>query len=248
MFRSHMVRGAALGLLVAVTALAPIRAQAQQGRCVDRLTEEELDARYEYIYEALEADEKKSKSWYFAWLTTHTGLFALSTLNAIYMKPGEFQKEYQAVGAVGNALGLVGTLAMPLPTVWAAGRLRDMPGDTLAQRRARLKRAEKYLERSAKVQTLNSEGRGTNFLWAIGSSLFLGLKYDRPWSAVANFFGAIIIGEIKIGTQPTTAKRAWDTYIHASRNCLAPIYRENRGVTAAIQAGVGNAGFHLSWF
>ena len=169
------------------------------------------------ILAVLEADEQPGKAWWYGWGGVYGGMLISQSVGSHYVGekvPGDYF-EYEgfranlAVGALGSSLGLLSVVLIPFPATSAAGELRDAPGRTPAERLKRLRLARRLLDRTA-----SSERFATSIWVHIASTLvpaglgaILYLKYDRLGSGLFTFVGGSAIGQVRIGTVPTTALR-----------------------------------------
>jgi hypothetical protein len=113
----------------------------------------------------------------------------------------------KGVGAATSFLGVLGVLISPLPEIDAAAKaLRAMPTEGEEASRARDQAAITLREQAANVER---EQRSwiphiLNFVVAGGSSLVLGLGFERGAGPAARNFGAsFAVGELQIWTQPS---------------------------------------------
>lgn len=244
----------ALCFVTAAGAMAlPARAAAQEGRCIEKLTDAEVASRYQTIEGAFEDEQLHARLWYFGWLSAFAGL---ATGNAILagLDTGGHRPRY-LVSMVGSALSVLSFTILPrtgLDASFAVRRLRRMPDATLAQRRARLRYAEHLLADSAKRQALGSSllSQSTGFVWGLGSGLLLGLRYHDTLGAVLLALGSPAINELRVFTGPRASMRAWERYRGTANNCMAPALRElppETGPSVDLSAGPGRIALTVRW-
>ncbi|MEO8180518.1 MAG: hypothetical protein ABI895_16910 [Deltaproteobacteria bacterium] len=163
------------------------------------------------IQERLEWSERSARLWYFGWASLYAAGFTARVALALCSDSEGIRIDSQ-VSAVTLGAGLIGTLVLMPPAVFAAGRMRGEPARTPEERRQKVLLGQGLLEASAA-----SERQGKSFLphlvgalVNVSAGLYLWLGRDRPLSAVAQSLGGIAVSELKIGTQPTTATEAMD--------------------------------------
>jgi hypothetical protein len=244
------LRIGAVVLAIAVASLGlsrPAAAQTGTERCIEELSDAEVDARYRMVYRAFEAQQTGARLWFFGWLAAFTGLAVGQSLFAAYDVGGN--RPRYAAGAIGSGLSVLSFVAFPrtgIKTAFGARRLRQQPSATPQDRRARLLYAEKLLAGDARRQRLGSGilSHGQGFVWGLGAGLVLGLKFEDTVGALILGFSSPFINSLRAGTSPTGSIVAWENYNNAVKSCMAPTLRKQPGVQ--VSAGVG--GFRLRWF
>ncbi|MFW6051067.1 MAG: hypothetical protein ACODAU_07825 [Myxococcota bacterium] len=216
-------------LLASLLAAAPgAMAQPPTARCIEDLTDAEVEARYRTVYRALEAQESHGRWWYFGWLSVFSGLATAQSILAARDVGGA--RPRHVTGAIGTGLSVVAYTILPrfgLDTAFAARRLRRHPSDTAAERRDRLRYAEALLERTAAAQTQGTGvlAYGQGFAFGLVASLTLGLRYDDTTGALQFALASPAVNGLRVVTAPTGSIRAWESYRHATQPCMAPTLR-----------------------
>jgi hypothetical protein len=252
--RVNRMRILGIGLVAIVVGLAGpgfvrgAAAQAEEARCLDELTEAEVDARYQMIYRAVKAQEKDARWYYFTWMGIFAGLFTGNVLQAVYRVDGVLARH--VVGAVGSGLSMSALTIFPragLRAAFGTRRLNRQPGGTPAERRQRLVYAERLLERSAGAQYLGAgiPAHGQGVIWGLTTGLLLGLRYDDLQGALVIGLGGVAMNELRIATQPKGSIIAWENYRNATKSCLAPRFRQDPRWSVAADGGLG---IRLEWF
>jgi hypothetical protein len=240
--------GCALALH-AVTGPPRAGAQSPSARCIEELTDAEVDARYQMAYRALADEEKHGKWWYFGWLGVFTGLATAQAIMAALDVGG--LRPRHVTGTIGTGLSVFAYTVFPrfgLETAFAPRRLRRAPADTPEQRRDRLLRAEEMLARNAARQQQNTApvAHLQGYAFGLVSSLTLGLRYDDPGGALQFALASPIVNTTRVLTAPTGAIRAWENYRTAVKSCMAPTLRQHP--TWHFSASIGHAVLQLRWF
>lgn len=236
-------------LLTSAALATPTAAQSPSARCIEDLTDAEVDARYQRVYRALQAQETHGRWWYFGWLGLFSGLAAAQSILAALDVGGD--RPRHLTGVLGNGLSVVAYTVFPrfgLETAFAARRLRRKPAATPAERRERLLYAEALLERTAGAQ-----GQGTGalalsqgFAFGLGASLTLGLGYDDTAGALQFAFASPAVNTLRVVTAPTGSIRAWEDYRTATRACMAPTLRKRP--SWHFDASLGHLAVGVRWF
>ncbi len=159
------------------------------------------------IERALDAGERDAQAWWTAWLFGLSAAAALQTAAALGV---ERDAPVLQVGAVRAAVGAASVVLVPLPAAFAPGALRALPEGTGPERITKLKAAEEWLRRSARVERLGKSWvpRVGGLLLNGAGSLWLWLHEQRRGAALLSFGVGFLVGEAKIYTQPTAAIEA----------------------------------------
>jgi hypothetical protein len=227
----------------------PAAAQSGSARCVEELSEAEVDSRYRMIYRTMEAQEKDARWYYFTWLTIFSGMLAGNIVQAVYRVDGVQARH--VVASVGSGLSIFGMTVFPragLRTAFSTRRLRRQPSGTVTERQQRLVYAERMLQRSATAQYFGAgfPAHGQGVIWALTSGLLVGKRYDDLQGGLVLGIGGLLLNELRIATQPTGSIAAWENYRTAVKSCMAPALRQDPKFT--MSAGAGGFGLRLSWF
>ncbi|MCC6215697.1 MAG: hypothetical protein IT376_12605 [Polyangiaceae bacterium] len=196
-------RRLALALLVAwgVSGVAgAARAEASDRAVVERL------ARIERV---LAAEAPAARAWRTSWLVTYGGLTAVQGAGALVLEDRGRSIDL-AVGAAKSALGFGAVLLRPWSPVTAVARLRALPEGTPAERRAKLREAERLLDEAAA-----DEERGVGWLARIAGNVvnlagmtYLFIAHQRYASGWLSLPTGLAVGELQLRTQPVGAMRA----------------------------------------
>jgi hypothetical protein len=243
--------GVPILLAVSMTLASPTSttlAQTTDARCIEELTDAEVDARYRTIYRALAEEERHGKWWYFGWLAIFTSLATAQGVLA-GLDVGGQRPRYMA-GTIGTGLSVFAYTVFPRfgdETAFAPRRLRRAPASTPEERRARLHLAEKTLERNAGRQQQNTAALAhvQGYAFGLVSSLTLGLGYGDTFGAIQFALASPAINTTRVLTAPTGAIRAWEGYQNATKTCLAPTLRQRP--TWHWGASLGHVTLALRW-
>lgn len=247
------IRPRLVALCTALVLLTAAPASAQS-RCVEQLTDAEVETRYQMIYEAMEGQQTWARWWYFGWLSFFSTLVVTNSVFAA-VEFDDARPRYIA-GLLGSSLSILSFTVFPrvgLKTAFATRRLDRQPAGTPAERRERLRYAEALLQDTAERQKLGTSfmSHAQGFAWGLGSSLIIGLKYDDTVGALTLAFGSPIINEARALTSPTGSIAAWERYRSAAKHCMAPTLRKRprpTGPTMDFSAGLRRVRFTLRWF
>ncbi|GAA5213390.1 hypothetical protein ACFSJ3_03730 [Corallincola platygyrae] len=185
----------------------PIMARDYQG-----LEESEIDARLSFLDAKLTDIQTPSKYWQYGW----TGFYGVAATAQLYKAIDEDDSDEstkQWVGAVKSAGGLAMMLLKPLPVVDGWDEYQALPGNTRAEKIAKLAEAEKMLEQSSWRADERYTWKphlitvGVNLLGA-GAIAAFGDSDDALGSAALG----IAIGEAAIWSQPDQASESWESY------------------------------------
>ncbi len=234
----------ATSLAAAIVGYAPRRASAQDAyACIDRLDDAEVSQRLAYLIRAFDDGAQHARLWWYGTLTFALGAAGLTwTLYGLSRDEGRDEQDPALVSAIGASLLVAQAVALPLPSAFAPQRLRRLPEGSPEERRAKLRRATRELERSAAREDLlrGITAHGGPFAYAIGTGTYLAVKRDNPFAIAQAFLAPPVIGELKIVTLPWNATRAWDRY--RSFACQVPTYRPpaEESLDAISSAGDGD--------
>jgi hypothetical protein len=233
--------------LVSAGVARPAAAQTGTERCIEELSDAEVDVRYRMIYRSMEAQQRPARMWFFGWLAVFTGLAVGQSVFA-GLDVGGNRARY-TTGAIGSGLSLLSFLAFPrtgLKTAFGARWLRKHPSATSEDRRERLLKAEGLLARTANRQALGTSvlAHGQGFIWGLGSALVLGLRFEDTAGALILGFASPFVNSLRVATTPTKSILAWENYRNAVKSCMAPSFRRD----PKVQVSAGAGGFQLRWF
>jgi hypothetical protein len=190
------------------------------------------------IERALDAGERDAQAWWTAWLF---GLSAAAALQTAASLGAERDIPVLQVGAVRAAVGAASVVLVPLPAAFAPGALRAMPEGTGPDRIAKLKAAEEWLRKSAKVERLGKSWvpRVGGLVLNTAGSLWLWLREQRRGAALLSFGVGFLVGEAKIFTQPTAAIEAEERLLPGSTAAALEAPKPAPGVRWTLSAAPG---------
>lgn len=172
----------------------------------------EVRERLAFLEERLDAVQRDGQIWYWSWVGVDGVGLVASSVQAALADDGD-GRVAGIVNAGKSVIGLARLAAAPLPARFGAEPVRELPDATPAQRVARLQAAEALLEESAEraeeryspwphlsIALLNLTGGG--IIWGLG---------DWRDAAISTGLG-LVVGELRIWTQPTQPARDRDAY------------------------------------
>ncbi|MEO7093815.1 MAG: hypothetical protein ABI175_11230 [Polyangiales bacterium] len=169
------------------------------------VTDPAADARAAKVEQALADDARRSRLWYTGWAAFYTVATGFSVKIAIEAEDHD-RRVGSSVDAVRSGLGLLTTVLLVPPSMTA-----PPPGEGDAANR------EAWLEKAAAA-----ERRGRSWMVHVANAAvnaagggYLWLHEHRFVSGLVAFVSGTLIGELKIWTQPMTARDASDA-LHAA--------------------------------
>jgi len=207
------VRGRKLAAVILLAACSARAAAAQPLSAVDSLTDEQIESRTAFIEEHLDRHRRHAERWVWGWTIVNGGAAV-----ALGILGGLADKRVDRVSYLSQAgLATVGVvdlhLLRPIPAVNGADSIRALPGSTLAERRLRLQRAERLLERSAR-----RPGEPWDLWPHLGNLLINTAIGVGVWKAgnsrdglISGISGAAV-GELYLLSQPTGWKEDLEAY------------------------------------
>lgn len=186
-----------------VLALVSGAARAERPEDVDGLSDAEVERRYAFIEERLDRHRLHSEAWHWSWTAINGGaLLGLSVAGGLADSNVDRVSFFSQAALAG--VGLIDLyLLRPLPARDGAARLRELPAETPAERRARLLEAERLLRRAARRP---GEWRD---LWPHFGNIVVNAAVGvGVWQAGSGTDGLIsglsgaLLGEIYIFSQP----------------------------------------------
>jgi hypothetical protein len=156
------------------------------------------DARNAKIEQALAEDARRSRVWYTGWTAFYTVATGFSMKNALDSDSRD-RRVSSAVDAMRSGLGLLTTVLIVPPSM-NAPTIDDAAG------------REKWLEKAA-----GAERRGRSWVVHVANAAvnaagggYLWLHEHRLGAGLLAFLSGTLIGELKIWTQPMTARNTVD--------------------------------------
>lgn len=166
-------------------------------------------ARLARLERVLEADQGAARTWRTSWLVAYGGLTLTQGVGAVALEERGPAIDL-AVGAVKSGLGFASVVLRPWSPASAADRLRALPASTPAERRVKLREAERLLAEAAE-----DEARGVGWLARVAGNLvnlggmtYLFLAHGRYVSGWMSLPTGLLVGELQLRTQPVGALRA----------------------------------------
>jgi hypothetical protein len=192
-----------------VPAAAPAPAAA---RAASSLSDAEVRERTDFLIERLDARRKHATWYYRSWMTVYTLGITFGSLQA-GLADGEGDRAENIVSAVKSTIGLSNLLFRPLEARHGADSVRALPGESAADRLARLERAEAQLaenaDRAAEARNWQSHLSNVALNLAGGAVLLIG---GSPRRAAVSAGVGMTFGEVSILTEPVTPAEDWEAY------------------------------------
>ncbi len=199
----------------------------------------EVTARLAFLERALDAEEASTRLWRSSWLGIYggvslveVGLLASATTPAARLSSG--------VSAGQAAIGFSFRLITPATATAAPGTLRSLPGDTLAERRLKLHRAEALLHAVATEERFRHSWFpliGGALVAAGGACIVFAAYRGSAASGWFNAASSLAVAEVDFHTQPTAAIHAWDAYVREGPR--ARLARPSAAPSLALVPAVG---------
>ncbi len=174
---------------------------------------DEVDRRYAAITASLEEGEGRARLWWYGWTIGFAGLTAGETTVALVANDGT--RVDAVVSAAGSALGLGAMLFFVSRTAFEwRGPLAAYDATTPAGRLARLKEAERILDKIADDETMGHSifAHLASDVVTLAGTFVLWAGYQRYTSGWINLIGGVVVGEAQILTMPTAGIRARRAY------------------------------------
>jgi hypothetical protein len=182
--------------VLAVTLLTT-QAAAEPGNAVE-------SRRLARIEALLEKEQPKARTWKTSWMIAY-GVLTLGQGTFALLTDDDAMRAEYGVGAVKSGLGFGGLLVFPFRAAHAASDLREMPARTAAERRKKLREAQRLLEESAADEELAAgwPGRVAASVVNLAGAYYLWLQHEefaRGWISLGT---GMAVSELQIRTQPT---------------------------------------------
>lgn len=195
-----------LPVLLAVTMINPPLYAAGK---TEETTDSELAAAKAHFAREKAADTR----WYYGWLGFSTTVLATATtLYFTAEKDSRIQKA-QPISMTVSSIGLVSLMLLKPKSFAASEELAALPETTLAEKKAKLRRSEYWLEHAAAQQRFT-----TRAFAHVSTVTFLGLAslidalwVNGPGFALLRFVTSLAVAEFKISTQPTYSRDLADS-------------------------------------
>ncbi len=210
-------------LLIFLFQFFPARAQ-------DELSDAQVQERLQLIQQMLEQGKPNANRWWYGWLIGYSA--ATIGQGAVWLTSDDKNtRQDMALGAATTFLGAMGQIITPMIPGTASDRLARISEGTPQERRDKLLKAEKLLEKCALRE---KEGRSWKMHALTGvvnlaGGFIVWLGFDRNiWEGVGNFALNTAITEIQIWTQPTRAITDYDNYIKKYKFVKQPDSRKSK--------------------
>jgi hypothetical protein len=180
----------------------------------DGLSDSQIEARVQYIQQALQHGKPAANRWWYGWLIGYSSATFAQGAIGLASKDHETRQD-MSLGAATTFLGAMGQIIAPMVPGSAAARLASLPENTPEERKEKLRKAEKLLkacalrEKSGRSWQAHAITGGANL--CSGLIVWLGFKRS-PWEGFGNFALNTAVTELQIWTQPTSAIKDYDTY------------------------------------
>jgi hypothetical protein len=216
--------------------------------CIEDLSDDEVRYRIDKIEKTFAQGKRKAVGWRIGWSVGSAALATAVTTTAIIAArdgrtPDKFAGAYLAAGGFFASARL---LLTPMPGAWGLKRIRRMPDETEAQRRAKLLYATQKLEQNAKIETFNS-GPGTvlfSSVYAVVGGTVKAVKWTGSSREVTALMFILppVIATSAVLTAPKNARPAWEEYRGLA--CSGKYYDRGRD-DLDLDLSVGPQGFSL---
>lgn len=187
---------------------------------LDTLSESEIDRRFHAVAAYLDADVGERRAWFGIW-TTLLGLGTAGQAVGAGVTDSHATRAALIGGAASTAVATAASIALhPIP-LSVLPELNSMPDTNLADKRARLCRAETIFYESAgrEAKGLSMKGRIFADLAGLAGGL-VGIAYGEVAMGVATMAGSIGGYELQAATRPSRSLSAWLSY---SENSAGPL-------------------------
>jgi hypothetical protein len=199
----------------------------EPGEPLPDLSDEELDARAQFLERRLRRDVKLLALWQVGYSVVYGGGFLYQAGNAVTAGSTAERADF-VVGTVKSFVGLVTRLAQPPRALVGVRPLLALPNTTRLDRVNRLLAAEALLRADARESDRRYHWlpHTLNALLNLAGGLIVWLGYHDLSRAAESTGIGFAVGELQIWTRPWQGKRAWAEY------------RRAYGATATSMAGI----------
>ncbi|MDG4575201.1 MAG: hypothetical protein P9C36_02030 [Defluviicoccus sp.] len=200
-----MRRQVVLGALLLPLIAAPVQAE-------PALTDSVIDQRLAFIVERLDARATHGQIWHWSWMTINAGS-AIGLGIVAGLADHEDDAVNNAVQAGVAAIGVADLVFRPLEARYGAAPIRGLPETTRDEKLAKLKAAEKQLERNAAraEERTSFSMHAANVALNAAAGLIIGLAGNPSDGAIA-FATGTAGGVVNILTQPAAPAQDWEDY------------------------------------
>lgn len=180
-----------------------------------------VSRRITFIQNRLDMGQTASKRWQYSWMFVHGGsaYLQLGMATTETDKDEENDRYDNVVGGITSVLA-VGDLAIhPLGAWNAADRLRALPENTIEEKKAKLRYAERLLkecaDREAYGRSWQTHALAGLVSLAGGAAIAMDRDEDddhRYGDGATFLLSSMLVAEIQIFTMPTRAVADWNAY------------------------------------
>ena len=173
-------------------------------------SESNISERINFIQASFDKGQPRAKLWSYGWTAIYGVATGVQTIQAISSR---HDRVSNIVGASESLLGVAALIVDPFHARSSGSDLREIPESTPEEQKAKLEKAENWLERNYKQEKL-----GRSWLSHVGA-LVVGIigagivwHYEGRNNALINGIGAVVGGELLIWTQPTRGIKDYHEY------------------------------------
>ncbi len=169
-----------------------------------------IKERIDFIQASFDKGQSRAKLWSYGWTAVYGAATVAQTAQAIASR---HDRVSSIVGASESLLGVAALIIDPFHARSSASDLREIPDNTLEEQKAKLEKAENWLERN-----YNQEKLGRSWLTHLGVIVVSVIGAGIVWhnegrsNALINGLGTLVGGELLIWTQPTRGIKDRDEY------------------------------------
>jgi hypothetical protein len=210
------------------TARADSKEERENQRCVGAMTDEDVEQWQRYVDQSFADQRLGAALWWSGWTGFNVFNIALGADKYATAKK-RLARDNWLVSIIGAGLFVTEVSVMPMPGLYGYRKLSRLPAHTPEQRRAKLVRGLSLLDRTAQVETSNSDiwAHVAAFVYAVASTGYVWIRNtdapkNRLWLGHGLQFGtAILFAEATLWTVP---RRGRDTrkLVHNAMCSTAP--------------------------
>ncbi len=173
-------------------------------------SESSIRERIDFIQACFDKGQPRAKLWSYGWTAIYGVAAGVQTGQAI---SGRHHRASNIVGASESLLGVAALLIDPFHARSSGSELREIADSTSEEQRAKLDKAENWLERNYKQEKFGRSWLshvGVLVVGIIGSGIVW--HYEGRKNALINGLGTLVGGELLIWTQPTRGIKDYREY------------------------------------
>jgi hypothetical protein len=173
-------------------------------------SESNISERINFIQASFDKGQPRAKLWSYGWTALYGVAAGVQTYQAISSRRDRVSN---IVGASESLLGVAALIVDPFHARSSGSDLREIPESTPEEQKAKLEKAENWLERNYKQEKLGRSWLshvGVLVVGIIGAGIVW--HYEGRNNALINGLGAIVGGELLIWTQPTRGIKDYNEY------------------------------------